>query len=119
MARKAWGQLSPAYRARLERKGVTPEAHASGVSLVWARGTRTRDDLLGQIVAAKEFLYGERPRWRGPSIDLIDYDPYGDRRSMRQLRAIRDALESEISGEEYEEEFAGDMPSDKEWGFYH
>lgn len=38
MARKSWDELSPSYRARLERKGITREAHASGTSLQRARG---------------------------------------------------------------------------------
>jgi len=36
-ARKSWRQLSPAYRARLERRGITAATHASA-SKVEARG---------------------------------------------------------------------------------
>lgn len=38
MVRKRWDQLSPDYRARLERKGITAETHAAGASLYAARG---------------------------------------------------------------------------------
>lgn len=36
--RKSWEQLSPAYRTRLERKGITAEQHSGGSSLHVARG---------------------------------------------------------------------------------
>lgn len=36
--RKSWDQLSPTYRERLQRQGITPEQHAEGVSLAGARG---------------------------------------------------------------------------------
>jgi hypothetical protein len=37
MARKSWSQLSPEYRTRLERAGITPAQHATG-DLARARG---------------------------------------------------------------------------------
>lgn len=36
--RKAWSDLSPAYRKRLERSGITESKHDSGWSLQTARG---------------------------------------------------------------------------------
>lgn len=45
MARKAWDQLSPGYRARLERAGITPQAHGQGVKLTKARGHNEREVL--------------------------------------------------------------------------
>lgn len=36
--RKPWASLSPAYRDRLARKGITPEMHAAGESIRAARG---------------------------------------------------------------------------------
>lgn len=38
MARRAWESLSPSYRARLERGGITPESYSQGVPLKGARG---------------------------------------------------------------------------------
>lgn len=38
MARKQWGNLSPGYRARLERRGISASDYAAGVSLADARG---------------------------------------------------------------------------------
>lgn len=37
-ARKPWSELSASYRARLERSGVTPEAHRAGVNIRRASG---------------------------------------------------------------------------------
>lgn len=36
--RKPWASLSPSYRDRLARKGITPEMHAAGESIRAARG---------------------------------------------------------------------------------
>lgn len=38
MARKSWDELSKGHRERLQRKGITRESHAAGVSLTAARG---------------------------------------------------------------------------------
>ena len=40
MARKAWQKLSPAYRKRLERGGISRTAYENGASLSRARGHR-------------------------------------------------------------------------------
>jgi hypothetical protein len=38
MARKRWEDLSPPYRRRLERQGITKSGYESGVSVTGARG---------------------------------------------------------------------------------
>lgn len=38
MARKGWDQLTPKYRQRLERAGLTPQTYAAGAPLHKARG---------------------------------------------------------------------------------
>jgi hypothetical protein len=38
MAKKSWSELSPAYRARLERSGITPAMHSRGEGIQKARG---------------------------------------------------------------------------------
>lgn len=45
MARQTWEQLTPVYRARLERNGITKEQHESGASLAKARGHDERQKL--------------------------------------------------------------------------
>jgi len=82
MARKGWGSLSPAYRARLEKAGLTRTEYEQGVSLQKARGhertperpTRAnpqkhaqyiseRKRLTAELEAKKDRLFGDRPRW--------------------------------------------------------
>jgi hypothetical protein len=41
MARKSWDELTPKYRERLRRQGITEESHASGASLFHARGHKS------------------------------------------------------------------------------
>lgn len=41
--RKPWEELSPGYRARLERKGITREEHSRGTALHVARGHTSRE----------------------------------------------------------------------------
>ena len=65
--RKTWEQLSPAYRSRLERKGITAEQHRTGANLAPARGhisptheaegKKYRRDLADYIYR-QSFLYG-------------------------------------------------------------
>lgn len=52
--RKSWDQLSPAYRKRLERAGVTKEAHAAGAGLHKARGHGSKQ---------KESFTRRRAKW--------------------------------------------------------
>jgi len=40
-ARKGWDQLSPAYRDRLKRSGITKKSYTAGVDLRAARGKKT------------------------------------------------------------------------------
>lgn len=45
--RKAWSELSPAYRERLARHGIGPEQHARGESIRSARGHRITPERKG------------------------------------------------------------------------
>lgn len=83
MARKGWDELSPAYRQRLERGGITPAQYAAGASLSKARGhAKTpehaernidrlkypeyfsrRQDLIRLLQQKKEALFGGSSRW--------------------------------------------------------
>lgn len=77
--RKSWDELSPEYRKRLARHGLTPAKHAAGESIRAARGHANtpervpttdanpqkwtdywarKDDLVGQFVRKKERLFG-------------------------------------------------------------
>lgn len=92
MARKAWSDLSPAYRARLERGGVTPASHEAGAGLARARGhgqftpaTRAHTEHVrasrGQPVerSAFELMVAERRIGRVPAdVVAVAIGTYGD-----------------------------------------
>jgi hypothetical protein len=82
MARKGWDQLSPQYKKRLEKSGITESDYNSGVSLQRARGhSRTPEHphemdkvkhrsyymerlrLIDQLQSKKRRVFGDRPRW--------------------------------------------------------
>jgi hypothetical protein len=49
MARKGWGQLSDAYKRRLERGGITRSKYERGESLQRARGHTKEDEGLRRL----------------------------------------------------------------------
>ena len=80
MARKGWDQLSPAYRARLEKGGVSKTAYERGESIQAARGhSRTperptqaqnfpqyqneRNKLVDKVASRKQAFFGTSPKW--------------------------------------------------------
>jgi hypothetical protein len=86
--RKGWDSLSPSYRGRLERSGITQFGYESGQSIKKARGhsatperpsqavkkpgeftayTSRRQKLIDSIVKAKEQAWGNRPKWNAAS----------------------------------------------------
>jgi len=84
MARKGWSSLTPGYRARLERNGISESDYESGVSISSARGhartperpSQARDNpkqfplyqqerttLTNSIVAKKQHWFSTAPKW--------------------------------------------------------
>lgn len=82
MARKGWQQLSAAYRARLEKGGVSKAAYERGESIQSARGhsqtperptqanpaihgkyVATRSQLVTTVVARKQAFFGTSAKW--------------------------------------------------------
>lgn len=63
MARKPWESLTPAYRRRLERGGISPQAYASGESLKAARGHATTPERPTRAFRNPD-LYGDYLRRR-------------------------------------------------------
>jgi len=80
MARKGWDQLSPNYRARLEKSGISKTAYGRGESIKAARGhSQTperptqaaqfpnyqieRNRLSKAVAAKKQALCGTSPKW--------------------------------------------------------
>lgn len=90
MARSNWDNLSPAYRARLERGGITRQDYLSGGSLSRVRGhaktperperaeqnpekykdyLATRKSLERAVQAKKQGIFGESHKFRRPRSD--------------------------------------------------
>lgn len=68
--RKGWSELSPSYRARLERNGVTESQYTSGASIRSARGHAvTPERLTGYRRIANEM---------GISFIAPEYDEYAE-----------------------------------------
>jgi hypothetical protein len=82
MARKGWNSLSPAYRARIEKAGLTQADYEAGTSLSRARGhantpenprsydpqkyqkyNTKRSQLTQKVEQRKQELFGDSPRW--------------------------------------------------------
>lgn len=82
MARKGWNALSPGYRARLEKAGITKRDYEGGHSLQSARGHSTtperpsaasaskhgryvseRNRLIAKVVGHKHDYFSGKPKW--------------------------------------------------------
>lgn len=82
MARKGWEQLTPGYRQRLERAGISKRDYETGTSIRKARGhERTperpsahkpsqfpqyetkRQQIINDLVAAKRRFFSDSPKW--------------------------------------------------------
>ena len=116
MARKAWGELSPEYRQRLERHGITEASHSAGESIKAARGHaqtpetpvqamanpqqfpdyfRIRINLADRLNARKQRLFGTRLNARQRQIAAEGTK--GHYPTLNQLRwAVDKASDDEI-----------------------
>ncbi len=112
MARKGWNSLTPAYRARIEKAGLTRADYEAGTSLTKARGhantperpssydpnkyqkyNTERNRLYAKVEQRKQELFGDRPRWdRGRSDRTIREKPP----SLALMRWALEASEEEI-----------------------
>lgn len=77
--RRGWNELTPKYRARLERSGLTAESYASGTTLKAARGHSV----------TPERLTGYRGRARELGIYYIAPE-YADAEPDEQIQLARD-----------------------------
>lgn len=125
MARN-WESLSPDYRGRLERKGISRSEYESGASLAGARGHAatperperaeqhpekyeaylfTRDELVQEILDFKRELYGGSRKWdEDKALKLAGHKANGNLRSMASLRRIADVLSRTHNLEEFLED---------------
>jgi hypothetical protein len=82
MAKKGWDNLSPGYRERLERKGLSKQDYEEATSLKKYRGHEhtpekpkgadpvqypkyfnERDKLIKELMKKKEEVWGDSPKW--------------------------------------------------------
>lgn len=80
MARKGWSTLSPGYRARLEKAGISKREYEGGQSIREARGHKAtperptqaaafptyqaeRQRLTDKLAARKHYMFSTRPIW--------------------------------------------------------
>jgi hypothetical protein len=117
--RKPWESLSPRYRERLERKGITPSMHAAGESIRAARGhERTpehpregvakpqnfpdwftnRQALVRRVARRKQQLFGTSPKWNGRrNIKVVNEGADGKHPpSIARLQWAIDASDAEL-----------------------
>jgi hypothetical protein len=113
MARKGWNSLSPAYRARIEKAGLTQKDYEAGTSLSRARGhantpenprsydpnkykkyAAERKRLTAQVEQRKQDVFGDSERWnRGRSDRAIREKPP----SLKLMRWALAATDQEIA----------------------
>jgi hypothetical protein len=129
MARKGWESLSPGYRNRLERGGVSKSAYERGESIASARGhQRTperpslsnpqqfpqyhseRQRLINAVNIRKQELFGTSPKWN-PARAKANFTKYAP--PMARLQWALDA--------EYEEWLDAIRESPEDYAFlgYH
>lgn len=80
MPRKGWASLSPAYRARLEKAGISKSDYESGQPIQGARGhantperptqaknfpvyRNARDKLIARVTSKKHAYFSGKPKW--------------------------------------------------------
>jgi hypothetical protein len=110
--RKGWESLSPGYRERILKAGLTRQDYESGTSIKKARGhsktperptaydpkkfpqyAAERVRLTQELIRKKERLFGDRPRFNGKrSSEIFAQKPP----SLAQLRWALAADESEL-----------------------
>jgi len=113
MARKGWDSLTPAYRKRIEKAGLTQADYEAGTSLTRARGhantperprsydpakyqkyNATRKQLTQQVEQRKQEVFGNAARWsRGRSDRIIREKPP----SLKLMRWALNASDEELA----------------------
>lgn len=89
MARKSWDELSPAYRARLERAGIGSREHAAGASLHKARGHKTMQHEKTQRIQNRVARDTFAQRWAGQYARLYGRPVDEVRRELARIPVTR------------------------------
>ena len=136
MARSSFNSLSPAYRARLERAGITPAQYESGVSLESARGhkhTPERPERAEKNPGKYKDYLADRKRLEA-SVQAKKQGIFGDVHKFRANRSKNNVAKNPMTGKQVpladlrlaasadHEQWLEWLDDDKErWGFlfYH
>lgn len=94
MNRKRWSELSPAYRKRLERFGITAAMHARGDTLVRARGHFHSPKKRRGLYEREKFESSEWNAVRHRAKKLAAYESI--RRSFLQGDILRDTIRETV-----------------------
>ena len=100
MARSSWESLSPAYRARLERGGITRQDYLSGVSLSGARGhakTPERPERAEKHPERYREYLGERQRLER-EVQARKQGIFGESHKFRLNRSSKNVRKNPITG---------------------
>lgn len=84
MARKRWEDLSPKYRARLERQGITKQSHGAGATLPESVAKKARRTAQRQAKERAEKQKHIR-EWRNDVIRMYHIPPEEIRELQRRL----------------------------------
>lgn len=93
MARKGWNSLSPAYRARIEKAGLTQADYEAGTSLTRARGHANTPERPSRYDPAKYQKYNTERKRLIALVEQRKQDVFGDSvrwNRQRSDRAIRE-----------------------------
>src|SRR5262245_21746630 len=128
--RQPWESLSPSYRERLSRKGITPGMHAAGESIRAARGhertpehpregqtqpvqfpqwMQTRRSLVRQVNVRKDSIWGSSHKYRSRGARKVTNEGVNGNppsNAMLQWALQATAEELELAAESGDEEYA-------------
>lgn len=87
MARKGWDSLSPGYRMRMEKAGLTRADYESGQSIKKARGHEKTPERPRQYSATKFPLYDQERARLEKELEKKKKDLWGDNRKWNPTRS--------------------------------
>ena len=125
MARKGWENLSPGYRSRLERSGISSESYAKGASLHKARGyvsreheserSRERREINTWVKEYAHFYGKDEEEIR----DALKDVSFSERLEAIRLQSEMQALYDKGYAEEARQRWETRNPELPEWMFYY
>lgn len=96
--RKGWNQLSPGYRARLEKSGISQRAYERGQSIARARGhaetpEHGKKQAQRNPVRYRKYLAKREPRLASPEDEAYAINAMRDKSYANEKRQLGDLLQ--------------------------